>query len=142
MAKYWNMGSYTQETADIINMWRHKHSSAHKHAYPPHFSPNAMRADFNLSRPKEANSCRKDQEDDRLKSVPVNRVQVRNIAGTFRRCHSYMRDTTMSPCVGTNSLPPRKRKQRGPDELQHVSKHCSPLSTRKTQKGQWRLVQS
>ncbi len=28
--------------------------------HPPHFSPNAMRADFNLSRPKEASSCVKE----------------------------------------------------------------------------------
>lgn len=29
-------------------------------AYPPHFSPKAMSADFNLSSPKEANSYSKE----------------------------------------------------------------------------------
>lgn len=48
----------------------------------------------------------------------------------------------MSLYVRTNILPPTKRKQRGPDELQHVSKHCSPLSTRKVQEGQWKLLQN
>lgn len=36
----------------------------------------------------------------------------------------------------SNALPPRKRKQRGPDEHQHVSKHYSSLSTGKNRKHQ------
>lgn len=48
----------------------------------------------------------------------------------------------MSLNVTTIILPPTKRKQTGPDELQHVSKHCSPLSTREVQEGQWRLLRN
>jgi hypothetical protein len=30
-------------------------------AYPPHFRPRAIRADFNLSRPREANSSQEEK---------------------------------------------------------------------------------
>lgn len=39
---------------------------AWRQTHPPHFSPKAMSADFNLSRPREANSCRGRREKRRI----------------------------------------------------------------------------
>lgn len=39
---------------------------AWRRTHPPHFSPKAMSADFNLSRPREANSCRGTREKRRI----------------------------------------------------------------------------
>jgi len=80
-------------------------------SHPPHFSPNAMRADFNLSRPKEANSCGKEQHQLRCEEATLV-------------VFFLIKDTR-----ALNVLPPKKKRPRGPDELQHVSKHCSSLST-------------
>lgn len=87
-------------------------------SHPPHFSPRAIRADFSLSRPREANSCEEKTAHMGKKIKILSNIQLWALWLCF------------------SSLPPKRRMQRGPDELQHVSKRCSSLSTSTQQKCQ------
>lgn len=80
--------------------------SFHYLSYPPHFSPNAIRADFNLSRPSEANSCVKEEIDYQQRhkwacSVTINEMKWKKyeVLNFFYLPRRKSRQVEMSSCM-------------------------------------------